>query len=153
MSDTISRSDAIEQIQTWAVNLINPKMLSREDAIYILESMPSAQPEIIRCKDCRKNPHCEMCAWLKEVEEQGCEFFDDGNKWIPCSERLPDAEEKRYWVCTDGGYQCQCRWTNINHFWTDLTTDWHWHIGDVPQYSKVIAWMSLPPVYQEEDNK
>lgn len=43
--DTISRSDAIEQIQTWAVNLINPKMLSREDAIYILESMPSAQPE------------------------------------------------------------------------------------------------------------
>lgn len=45
MSDTISRSDAIEQIQTWAVNLINPKMLSREDAIYILESMPTAQPE------------------------------------------------------------------------------------------------------------
>lgn len=59
MSDTISRSDAIEQIQTWAVNLINPKMLSREDAIYILESMPSAQPEIIRCKDCRKNPNWE----------------------------------------------------------------------------------------------
>lgn len=45
MDDTISRADAIEQIQTWAVNLINPKMLSREDAIYILESMPSAQPE------------------------------------------------------------------------------------------------------------
>ena len=59
MSDTISRADAIEQIQTWAVNLINPKMLSREDAIYILESMPSAETEIIRCKDCRKNPNWE----------------------------------------------------------------------------------------------
>lgn len=50
---TINRADAIEQIQTWAVNLINPKMLSREDAIYILESMPTAQPKIIRCKDCK----------------------------------------------------------------------------------------------------
>ena len=55
MSDTISRSDAIEQMQTWAVNLINPKMLSREDAIYILETMPSAQPEIIRCGECVNN--------------------------------------------------------------------------------------------------
>ena len=72
--------------------------------------------------------------------------------WILCNERLPDAEKKIYWVCTDSGYQCQCRWTNVNHFWTDLTTDWHWHIGDVPQYSKVIAWKSLPPVYQKEPN-
>lgn len=73
--------------------------------------------------------------------------------WIACSERLPEPEEKIYWVCTDGGYQCQCRWTNINHFWTDLTTDWHWHIMDVPQYLKVIAWRPLPPVYHEDDNK
>ena len=72
--------------------------------------------------------------------------------WILCNEQLPDAEKKIYWVCTDSGYQCQCRWTNINHFWTNLTTDWHWHIMDVPKYSKVIAWKSLPPVYQEESN-
>ena len=71
-------------------------------------------------------------------------------QWIPCSEMLPEPEKKRYWVCTDGGYQCQCRWTNINHFWTDLTTDWHWHIGDVPQYSKVIAWMPLPTPYRDD---
>lgn len=72
--------------------------------------------------------------------------------WIPCSEKLPDAEKKIYWVCTDSGYQCQCRWTNVNHFWTNLTTDWHWHIMDVPQYSKVIAWMPLPLPYSEETN-
>ena len=72
--------------------------------------------------------------------------------WIPVSERLPDAEKKIYWVCTDSGYQCQCRWTNVNHFWTDLTTNWHWHIGDVPQYSKVVAWRKLPPPYSEETN-
>lgn len=72
--------------------------------------------------------------------------------WIPCSERLPDAEKKTYWVCTDSGYQCQCRWTNVNHFWTNLTTDWHWHIMDVPQYSKVVAWRELPLPYSEETN-
>lgn len=92
-----------------------------------------------------------VASLMMEIEE--APTIEAEPHWIPVSERLPDAEEKRYWVCTDGGYQCQCRWTNINHFWTDLTTDWHWHIGDVPQYSKVIAWMSLPPVYQEEDNK
>lgn len=72
--------------------------------------------------------------------------------WIPCSKRLPEPEKKIYWVCTDGGYQFQCRWTNINHFWTDLTTDWHWHIMDVPQYSKVIAWKSLPKPPRGENN-
>lgn len=72
--------------------------------------------------------------------------------WMPCSERLPEPEKKIYWVCTDDGYQCQCRWTNINHFWTDLTTDWHWHIGDVPQYSKVVAWMPLPTPYMTADD-
>lgn len=65
-------------------------------------------------------------------------------QWIPCSERLPIAKHKTYWICTDTGHQCECRWTNVNHFWTNLTTEWHWHIMDIPQYSKVIAWMPLP---------
>lgn len=70
-------------------------------------------------------------------------------QWIPCSERLPEDGEKHYWVCTDTGYQCECRWTNINHFWTDLTTNWHWHIMDIPQYSHVVAWRELPEPWKE----
>ena len=71
-------------------------------------------------------------------------------RWIPVSERLPKEENKRYWICTDCGYQCECRWTNVNHIWTNLTTDWHWHIMDVPQYNKVVAWMPLPEPYKVE---
>ena len=74
-------------------------------------------------------------------------------RWIPCSERLPEDGEKRYWVCTDTGYQCECRWTNINHIWTGLTTDWHWHIMDIPQYSHVVAWRELPEPYEEEQDE
>lgn len=99
--------------------------------------------------------HTDMPSEYKEqVEDTISDMptIETEPQWIPCSEMLPEPEKKRYWVCTDGGYQCQCRWTNINHFWTDLTTDWHWHIGDVPQYSKVVAWRELPLPYSEETN-
>lgn len=42
MSDLISRQDAIEQIQAWAVDLNHPNHLIRDDAVYILEALPSA---------------------------------------------------------------------------------------------------------------
>ena len=80
---------------------------------------------------------------LNALEQQATQNY----KWIPYSEITPKDKEKSYWVCTDSGYQCECRWTNANHFWTNLTSDWHWNIFDVPQYSKVIAWMELPEPY------
>lgn len=69
--------------------------------------------------------------------------------WIPCSEKNPPEEAKRYWICTDCGYQCQCRWTNVNYFWDGLTTNWKWHMMDIPQYSKVVAWMPLPEPWKD----
>lgn len=65
--------------------------------------------------------------------------------WIPCSERMPKEEKATYLVCTDSECMCSCRWTNTNPIWTDLTTEWHWCIFDIPQYSKVVAWMPLKP--------
>ena len=54
MSDLISRQDAINAIQEWG--LIDG--LAEAEALEILldkEKVPSAEPEIIRCKDCRKH--------------------------------------------------------------------------------------------------
>ena len=72
-------------------------------------------------------------------------------QFIPCTERLPKAEKKSYWVCTDTGYQCECRWTNVNPFWTNLTADWNWNIFDIPQYTKVAAWRELPEPWKGEE--
>ena len=70
-------------------------------------------------------------------------------KWIPVSE--PPKELGTYLIQTDGEpYMCQCRWTDVNPFWTDYKTKPHWNIFDLPQYSKVVAWMPLPEPYKAE---
>ena len=80
---------------------------------------------------------------IKDFEE--CKKY----KWISCDKELPKEIYDSYWVCTDSGHQCECRWTNINPFWANLTTAWHWNIFDIPQYSQVVAWMPLPEPYME----
>jgi hypothetical protein len=43
--DLIKREDAIKAIEEWAVNLGNPKMLVREDAILALKDIPPAEKQ------------------------------------------------------------------------------------------------------------
>ena len=71
-------------------------------------------------------------------------------KWISVTKRLPEMERKSYWVCTNTGYQCECRWTN-NIFGIKESDEWGWSIFDVPQYQKVIAWMDLPEPYKPKE--
>lgn len=60
-------------------------------------------------------------------------------RWIPVIERLPDEHEETYLITNDSGYMCSCRWT------CDISGKWDWHFRDVPQYTKVVAWMPLEP--------
>lgn len=89
----------------------------------------------------------------KERKPEDCPIIEvatpSAERWVPCSERLPEATRKSYWVCTDNGGQHECRWTDVNPIWTNLTTEWHWNIFDLPQYAKVVAWMPLPEPYEE----
>ena len=69
--------------------------------------------------------------------------------WIPVTERLPNKEEKSYWVCLEDGGQCQCRWTNdVYGLGANEWSKWGWKKVDLPQYSKVVAYMLLPEPYK-----
>ena len=122
MSDLISRGDAIKAVLV--SNLSACTVFGRSE-----EGMATAK-ELI-----------QVIKKLPSVQPE--------QRWIPCSERLPEKKRKTYWVCTDAEYQCECRWTN-NRFGFGESDNWGWSYFDVPQYTEVIAWMPLPEPYKED---
>ena len=95
--------------------------------------------------------HVEMCGWRKDVEEQGCEFFDDGNKWISVSERLPDGHDWYLIVVKEksSGYQYIPRVATHmgDNQWLIIDTedaDEEW-LDDL----ECVAWQPLPEAYKE----
>ena len=74
--------------------------------------------------------------------------FEAEPHWIPVTES-PKEEEKSYWVCLEDGGQCQCRWTNdVYGLGANEWSKWGWKKVDLPQYSKVVAYMPLPEPYK-----
>ena len=85
MSDLISRAAAIEVLNELARDNFT---LDRDFAFYLgalhdaadgIKNLPSAQPEIIRCKDCKHSEH-----WYRDKSrcflwhEEGIDVFKDG---------------------------------------------------------------------------
>lgn len=70
MSDLISRQAAIRAVNT----ALFPKINTAKDAEKALRGLPSAQPEIIRCKDC-KYRHLENMIWTCPFGLPGGENF------------------------------------------------------------------------------
>lgn len=135
----------------------------------LVKRMRKCATEAGACKTCEldSNPSCTdvLMEQAADAIEQLCNAgsaygrgwtlgYDAGReeskpRWIPVTERLPAAERKHYWVCTNSGYQCECRWTN-NLFGLGESGEWGWSIFDIPQYQKVVAWMPLPEPYEPQ---
>ena len=64
--------------------------------------------------------------------------------WVPCSERLPEENEV---VLT------QARFADDIKMAVSARIDYNYWTGWGTREVNVVAWMPLPPVYQEEDNK
>ena len=121
--DCISRQAAIEKMSDYVVSGYADSAEDFEEYSNIIRQLPSVQP--IKAK----------------------------REWISVSARLPEDRRETYLVYTDSDYMQICRWTNINHFWQDLTMEWHWHWMDAPSYSKIVAWMPLPKPYKKGDEE
>lgn len=119
-------------------------------------------------KSCDYCTHVEMCGWRKEVEEQGCEFFDDGIAWIPVSERLPEdikpviitwknTDPASYYQYIVGkhfigtGHYCNGKWFWYSSVCEDLLAEYgKSDIDELDEAIEVIAWMPLPTPYRED---
>lgn len=127
------------------------------EAAYVIERLSQIVDAI---------PHvCECCVGCEVEPGGGCDSafvlspkrakeYLRKSRWTPVTEQLPEAERKSYWICTDTGYQCECRWTN-NQFGIGESDEWSWSLLDIPQYQRVVAWMPLPSPYEppkEEDD-
>ena len=67
---------------------------------------------------------------IKNLEWYASKYWDllkNIHNWIPVARTLPKKENRTYWICTDTGYQCECRWTN-NRFGIGESDEWGWSI-------------------------
>ena len=82
MSDLISRQTAIDTVRKCSVKEVTPAymLIDKAEVITELVMLPSAQPEIIRCKDCKHYQFADnrafgmpvkMCEWFGFEEKGG----------------------------------------------------------------------------------
>ena len=123
--DTISRQAAIDMFQNLAYDDWNQGVSTSWADAYsecadMIRELPSAQPELLA--------HGE--GELSAQPEQ---------RWIPCSERLPDGRlNKSYLVQDKDGRRAVGTYTN-----------WGWVFG---QYmNDPVAWMPLPKPYERKE--
>ena len=77
-TDCISRQAAIDEIR---------KCRFVVDAIEKIRGLPSAQPEIVRCKDCKYSqgggyPHCNRVIWWNTREDDFCSRAERREKCV-----------------------------------------------------------------------
>lgn len=94
-------------------------------------------------KVCDYCDHVEMCAWRKELNEDGCEFYSEGNRWIPVSERLP--QKNGHYLCTVTKPQYIDRIYVRLNYWCG-----RWYGCS---RGEVVAWMPLPEPYKVESEE
>lgn len=175
MSDLIRREDVIK-ILSQRSEILQGKYGDLGGAcsgvLKIIKEIPSAEPvertakvisdDVITTVNGHRYHYEEYLCNVCKKKVFSCDFYcsycgakldwswvEPEQKWIPVSERLPKKESKSYWICTDTKYQCECRWTN-NIYGIGKSNNWGWSIFDIPQYTRVIAWMPLPEPYRSE---
>ena len=102
--------------------------------------------------------HCTS----KEDQEQTVKFIKDSN-WIPVSERLPEEDDLRFYMCVLENHEedlpmfCQYNEMYGFGFWSDIYdpislgfVDAEFSSMDELGYEKVVAWRPLPEPYCPE---
>ena len=127
----LHEQDAAE-IDSCAIECGGEELLLRlADEVQAVIEVIEAQPKV-KCSDCSRR------SWYQKGYQDGLNI----NKWIPCSERLPE-EDGTYiaWITYEGS-----EYTSMEEF--DTVTMWDFHAFN--PNNKVIAWKPLPEDYKGE---
>ena len=101
--------------------------MTREEAISVLNMVEAHGSLVIEAKDMA----------IKALEQEPSSS-ENPNRWIPCSERLPEDDEDVLVQMTD--------YSMMVDFRTASSSGWFWaEKDDLP-----IAWMPLPEPYKKE---
>ena len=159
VADYISRADAIECCQCHGslacINRIKAlPSAEAEDRLYIkiyADDEPSVKAEKLY-QICGDTQNREVAEWLKE-------YFLSAEAvqgWIPCSERMPKAEDM--YQPPEHRYLCQLEAYGVRKFCVlsrlkgAVSPFWDWY-GIAFHDSEVTAWMPLPGPYKGGEDK
>lgn len=148
--DTISRQAALNALCT-PNGILYP--------IRTIENLPSAQSVLELdewCMDCKEYDHEKNCCpRFNRVIKSALKDAQPEPKWIPCSERLPEAEcgeSESVLVCFENGTQDVlyfnggnwCYPTGETYISRNYKNGWH---------NEVVAWMPLPDPWKGEQDE
>jgi hypothetical protein len=107
-------------------------------------------------------PNCGECSRRKWYQK-GYEDGKKDNDWIPVSEKLPEDDDMRFYMCIVENHEedlpmfCQYDREYGFGFWRDIYdsatlgfVDTEFSTNDELGYEKVVAWQPLPEPYKEE---
>ena len=149
MSDLIERQAVIQVID--AVFPVDPMKSEYAQGIACgaalaktyVEQLPSAQPEINEwCHDCKEyDTENDCCPRWGQVIKTALEDAQPEQRWIPCSERLPELNQ--ICIVTDETRRCAYEY-GLHDDTYDDENGWT-YLGH-----RIIAWMPLPEPYKGE---
>lgn len=167
-SDLISRADAIALLTEIVFDeppYFDSETLCRlyaEEQINTLPSAEIAETESIAIRSRTLMPTKDFKEWAKRIREVNpdaivipcdAEVVSAETEWIPCSERLPKAEDM--YQPPEQRYLCQLEAHGMRKFCVlsrlkgAAPPFWDWY-GIAVYDSEVIAWMPLPKPYRED---
>ena len=154
VGDMISRQAAIDSIMEEPSEARYPVFYAEK-----IRQLPSAQPEYNLdewCTDCKEYDHEKHCCprfnrVIRETIEEVRQNAQPEQRWIPVTERLPEADN-RVLICNDEGQYLvgfikSWRWGNEWSYQLDMH---NYDAYDEQEQGKLVAWMPLAKPYGKE---
>lgn len=90
MKEFIERAAVKDEILSWAVCINHPELVSKEDTMYCIDSIPAADVvEVVRCRDCvhYKKGSCNLHSVWPDQYSDGYDCRPDDDDFCSYGER------------------------------------------------------------------